>query len=182
MNGQKLLVVSDSHGLRSDLKVILKWAKNQTIDTAIFLGDGVSDIAPAAEASEFYRPWVIVRGNNDYEFRIPDTTTLDFGGKRFFLCHGHRLNLRTGFYSLFNAAQKVQADAALFGHTHVPIHKNMNGILLINPGSIGLGRSRAGETFATIECPQGEPIKIEFWVIDDEENISALDISLVPSH
>jgi putative phosphoesterase len=167
MDEQKLLVLSDTHGQRSALKAVLTWANTQPIDTAIFLGDGTSDIAPAADAVGFYRPWKIIRGNNDFDFTIPDTGTLDFGGKRFFLCHGHRHNLYGGYNSLVAAARKAQADAIFFGHTHVPYCKEKNGILLFNPGSAGIPRSRAGATFATVTSEQGKPITAVFWMIGD---------------
>jgi putative phosphoesterase len=166
MDNCKLLVLSDTHGHIAALKAVLSWANTQPVDSAVFLGDGISDLAPAADAAGFYRSWKLVRGNNDFEFSVPDSATLDFGGHRFFLCHGHRHGLHNGYYSLISSARNIQADAALFGHEHVPYCKNVNGIFLLNPGSIGRPRGRAGATFATIESMPGKKLKAEFWAIE----------------
>jgi len=170
MDSKKLLVLSDTHGGVTALKAVLDWAKDRTppndaICAAAFLGDGISDLRPAADAAGFFCEWKLVGGNNDYGYSIPSTAALDFGDHRFFLCHGHRHSLYSGYHALIAAARSAGANAALFGHTHVPFLKNADGITLINPGSIGRPRSRAGATFAVIECTEGEPLKTEFWGI-----------------
>jgi len=180
MDDGKLLVLSDTHGEVRALKTALVWAKDMlqggALGTAVFLGDGAEDLPPAVDEVGFFCEWKLVRGNNDFEFSIPETGVLDFGGKRFFLCHGHRFALYSGYYTLLAAARKIGADAALFGHTHAPFCKNMGGIELINPGSIGRPRSRAGASFAVIECAPGKPIKTEFWGIGPQGKIHGLEI------
>jgi putative phosphoesterase len=181
MDSQKLLVLSDTHGDIRCLKAVLGWAKDMAeggaIGAAVFLGDGVVDLRPAAIEAEFFCEWKLVRGNNDFEFSIPDSAVLDFGGRRFFLCHGHRYALHNGYYALITAARTAEAGAALFGHTHVPCCKSSGGILLINPGSIGRPRSRAGASFAVIECPpEGEPLKTEFWGIGPQGKIFKIEV------
>ena len=37
----------------------------------------------------------------------------------------------------------LQRAAALFGHTHVPVNRTEEGVLLLNPGSIGYGGTYA---------------------------------------
>ena len=174
MDVKKLLVLSDTHGHISALKAVLLWANNQNIDSAVFLGDGISDLSPAADAVGFYCPWKFVRGNNDHDYNIPDSAYLDFYGHRFFLCHGHRHSLYNGFYALINAARNIEAEAAFFGHEHVPFCKTVNGILLLNPGSVGSPRSKVGATFATIETETCKPLKIKFWVIESKGVIKEL--------
>ena len=179
MDGGKLLVLSDTHGDVRALKAVLDWAKDMlqggAISTAVFLGDGADDLYPAVDGAGFFCEWKLVRGNNDFEFSIPEASVLDFGGKRFFLCHGHRYALHNGYHTLIAAARSRGVDAALFGHTHVPYCKNMGGIELINPGSIGRPRSRFGASFAVIECAPGKPIKTEFWGIGPQGKIHGLE-------
>ena len=177
MESKKLLVISDSHGSVSVLKAIFNWARerlppNDSICCAVFLGDGISDLQPAADAAGFYSNWEYVKGNNDYNAGFfPDSTVLDFADHRFYLCHGHRHSLYSGYYSLVNAAQSNDADIVLFGHTHVPFCKREGGILLVNPGSAGRPRSRIGSTFAVIECISGETPKVKFWGINSGAEI-----------
>jgi putative phosphoesterase len=166
----RLLVISDSHGDVPALIAVLKWANAKDIDTAVFLGDGIENISPAADAAGFFRPWRVVRGNNDFDFSRQESAVINFGGHCIYLCHGHRLSLYAGHHSLVAAAKKAQADTALFGHTHVPYHKVLNGVLLVNPGSIGRPRSRAGATFAVIEAADGK-LNTAFWRLDGGNNI-----------
>jgi putative phosphoesterase len=163
---KKMLVISDCHGNISALRAVLKHGKEIAPDCAVFLGDGISDMERVIMG--FSCPWYKVRGNNDIVFNVPETAILDFGGHRFFLGHGHRYSLYRGYDTLIAAARNNGADAVLFGHTHVPSLDNENGLLLINPGSIGRPRSNAGATFAVIECLPETPLKVEFHKIDQK--------------
>jgi putative phosphoesterase len=177
MESRKLLAISDTHGSLLVLKAVLKWAKdrlppNDTICCSAFLGDGISDLQPAAAAAGFYSSWEYVRGNNDYDTpSAPDSAVFDFADHRFYLCHGHRHSLYGGYFSLVNAAKSNDADIVLFGHTHVPFCKREGGVLLVNPGSAGRPRSRIGATFAVIECTSGEMPKVKFWGINSKAEI-----------
>ena len=170
MEGKKLLVLSDTHGGVAALKTVLNWAKDRTppsdtIGTAVFLGDGIADLKSAVDAAGFSCDWKIVKGNNDYGYSAPEAAVFDFAENRFFMCHGHHHSLYGGHYTLVAAAHSVRANVALFGHSHVPLHKTVDGMLLINPGSVTRPRSRIGATFAVIECIEGELPKTEFWGI-----------------
>ena len=167
MNSQKLLVLSDSHGEIPALTEVLNWAKGCTVDAAVFLGDGIEDMSAATAAVGFSTAMKMVRGNCDRATSISvlEAALLDFAGHRFFLCHGHRYSLRGDFGTLIAVAHNNEADAALFGHTHVPFCETVNGILLLNPGSIGRPRGNDGATFAVIECLPEMPLKVNFWSI-----------------
>lgn len=181
MDSKKLLVLSDTHGCISALGAALNWAKNRmppndSICGAVFLGDGISDLRPAVDKTGFYSDWKYVCGNNDYEHSIPSSMVFDFADHRFFICHGHRHSIYSGYYALINSARSNDANIVLFGHTHIPFNKTMNGVLLINPGSVGRPRSRIGATFAVIECISGEMPKVEFMGIGAKGEI--LEVTL----
>jgi len=171
---KSLLILSDIHGSLTNLATVLKWAKNFAIDAAVFLGDGISDLEKTRAKTGFLCPWQQVRGNNDFGSPYQEAAVFDFGGHRFFLCHGHRYNLYMGMETLIAAARNNGANAALFGHTHVPFRDDADGLLLLNPGILGNPRSRLGPTFAVIECNLGAPPKPEFWGIDFDGSISAI--------
>jgi len=176
MESKKLLVLSDTHGCISALGSALNWAKdrmppNDTICCAVFLGDGFSDLRPAVDKTGFYGDWKYICGNNDHEHSIPGNLVFDFADHRFFICHGHRHSLYSGYHALINSARSNDANVALFGHTHVPFNKTMNGVLLINPGSVGRPRSKIGATFAVVECISGEMPKAEFMGINSKGEI-----------
>jgi len=181
MDGKKLLVLSDTHGSVSALRTVLGWAKNRlppndTICAAVFLGDGIEDLRPAADAAGFSCEWRLVGGNNDFGYSMPEAAVFDFCDHRFFMCHGHRHSLYGGYHTLMAAAHSAGANAALFGHSHVPFCKNTDGLLLVNPGSIGRPRSRIGATFAVIECAEDMSLKVEFLGIGARGDVSEVKI------
>jgi putative phosphoesterase len=178
MDTQRLLVLSDTHGHISALETVLKWVKdNYTIDTVVFLGDGIADMRRTAMTAYFSGEWVMVRGNNDYEFSLPEAACLNWNGHRFFVCHGHRYALYRNYDTLVAAAREMEADIVLFGHAHVPTCENAQGIVLVNPGSIGRPRSRIGASFAIIESVSGQPLDVRFWGISLQGKIKEITVS-----
>jgi len=164
----KLLVLSDIHGNMPAIIAVLKWAAGEFTgsDMAVFLGDGLRELSVAQRQAGLSCEWKKVRGNNDDSPAVPELDVFDFGGHRFYLCHGHRHALYNGFDKLAVGARKTGADAVLFGHIHSPWLEDTDGLLLVCPGSIGRARSSAGETFAVIECMPGKPLAVHFWGID----------------
>jgi len=181
MDGKKILVFSDTHGNIAPLTAVLSWAKdrlppNDTISCAAFLGDGIFDLVRASEESGFYCDWKAVCGNNDYRSTMPEEIVFDFCENRIYMCHGHRHSLYGGFHSLVGAAQNLQANVVLYGHTHVPSCKNVGGVLLVNPGSVGRPRSNLGSSFAVIECMPDEQLTVKFWGVSDRGKIKELKL------
>lgn len=181
MDNKKLLVFSDSHGNIAALRAVFRWAKdrippNDTIQAAAFLGDGLSDLQSAAESENFYTDWKLVSGNNDYGISTPEALTFEFAEHQFFMCHGHHYGLYGGYHTVITAAKTSGADVALCGHSHIPYNKTINGVRLINPGSVGRPRSRIGATFAVIECPQDKPLEVKFFEIDLHGKIREVNV------
>ena len=55
---------------------------------------------------------------------------------RVFYCHGHKYRVKSGLEQLAEEAKRRDCDVALYGHTHTPLITQMDGITLINPGSL----------------------------------------------
>jgi uncharacterized protein len=179
MDSKKLLVLSDTHGNINALRAVFRWAKdrippNDTIVSSAFLGDGVSDLQYAADTEGFYTDWNVVSGNNDYNITMPEVLNFEFAEYQIFMCHGHRYSSYGGYNTLAAAARNSGADIALCGHSHIPHNKVMNGIRVINPGSVGRPRSRVGATFAVIECSQDKPLIVKFYEISSHGNIKEI--------
>jgi putative phosphoesterase len=155
----QILVISDSHGNIAALTTILEWVRSDGLNyqAAVFLGDGYEDLGPASRQAGFVLPWHAVRGNGDYRFSIPDNMTVEISSRKLFLSHGHRYHVREDNATLAAIARNAGAEAALFGHTHVPYCAMEDGIFLLNPGSISRPRSNTGCTFAVLECPGSAP-------------------------
>jgi putative phosphoesterase len=175
---KRLLVLSDTHGHISVLETVLRWVKdNYIIDTVVFLGDGIQDLRRTPLTAYFSCEWVKVRGNNDFEFSLPETACLNWRGHRFFACHGHRHALYRNYDTLVAAAHGMEADVVLFGHAHVPSCENVHGILFINPGSIGRPRGRIGASFSIIESLPEARLNVRFWGFGLRGEIKEINIS-----
>jgi putative phosphoesterase len=162
-----LLVLADTHGDVDALITVLGWAmESRMADRLVFLGDGIRDLNRAAARTGFSAPCTAVRGNGDAE-NLPSSDILEFADHRFFLTHGHLYRVHGGYDTLITSAASMGADAALFGHTHVPLKREARSLLLLNPGSLGRPRSSAGPTFAVVECPPGNGLVVRFWGLRD---------------
>ena len=147
----KILVFSDSHGDKNAMYEIISRKRADT-DLVIHLGDK----APDAEEISHYFPTIAfigVRGNCDY-FGSSDTPlsrTYTYDGHTIYITHGHSEGVKSGEYAMLCAkAKSVNADIALFGHTHVNTHKIIDGITVFNPGSISLPRDGSSGTYGVI--------------------------------
>ncbi len=132
----RVLIFSDSHGDGHAVTDVL--LRHPDITTVIHLGDGAREAEDAAERFPNYT-FYIVRGNCDYVGLAPDSRFETIGGKKIFLTHGHRFNVKFGLYTYDCAARERGADVALFGHTHQPFEDYHDGMYLFNPGSLRSG-------------------------------------------
>ena len=129
----KILVVSDTH---RTMRYMQEAVENEKPDHVIHLGDHTHD---ADELRQLYPmlPVLSVRGNCDYDMTARELAVVELSGFRFFLTHGHRYGVKRGLLSFELAAREAMADVALFGHTHLAVCDQYNGLWLMNPGSCG---------------------------------------------
>ena len=139
----RIAVISDSHGSLRNLDAFLP--RLGRIDALWHLGDCVEDAPRLAETLNC--GYVSVRGNCDPFSDMPLTQRIDWHGKRFLLLHGHTVG---GRLNLCYAAKEQQADAVLFGHSHVASIETADGVLLINPGSLSRPRGGRGPSIAVL--------------------------------
>lgn len=128
----KILVLSDSHG---DEDSIEQAYKREKPDEVIFLGDGLRDI----ELFSYTFPGAFVssvRGNCDFFSHNTDEFCAFCGEVPVFACHGHAYNVKSGYSFLAYTAKKKGAVVALCGHTHEPFCGEIDGVTVLNPGSI----------------------------------------------
>lgn len=138
----KFLVFSDSHSDYKSMKEAIAIQRGG-LDGVIFLGDGVRDIERIKEEYP-ETAYFIVKGNCDLMAGEYETErVLDLDGVRLFITHGHLYGAKGGYGRLAYRARELEADAVLFGHTHIPcdevIEIHGKSIRLFNPGSIGRG-------------------------------------------
>lgn len=130
----ELLVFSDTHQrINGCIDVI---GQSGRVDAVLHAGDLVRDAEDLAAAFPDI-PFYYVSGNNDLFDRCPEERLLTFSGVKLLLTHGHTHNVRFGERDLANYAKKQGAALAVFGHTHQAFDGMVNGVHLLNPGTMG---------------------------------------------
>jgi len=147
----KILLLSDTH---SDIgRACHIYEKLNNIDLVLHCGDYQSD----AEFMERYVevPIISVKGNSDH-CTSPDHKTVDTPYGKILITHGHMEFVNFRFDNLLYLAEENDCFAACFGHTHVAMNEDFDGIRLINPGSLTEPRDGSGGTFAVLDCTEDD--------------------------
>jgi uncharacterized protein len=158
----KVLIVSDSHGLTKELKVLRERHSNE-VEVMIHCGD--SQLMPDDQAIAGY---LTVMGNCDFGGGYPLETMAEVAGRKFFITHGHRHSVKTSLMNLKYKALEVNADIVCFGHSHVLGAEVIDGTLFLNPGSIRMPRERLEKTYVIIDL-QDEKIKMSVFEANGRE-------------
>ena len=140
----KILVLSDSHSAMRFMRACVDTIKPQTV---IHLGDYYDDGEALAELYP-HIPMHRVPGNCD-RYRCPPwvqpTLCYSVCGVYLYMTHGHKQGVKSGTALLEAEARAMGAQAALYGHTHVPECRwTQDGMLVMNPGTAGYGGGSAG--------------------------------------
>ena len=160
----KYFVASDIHGDSYWAQRIVDAFKESGADKLILLGDTLYH-GPRNDLPEEYRPKKViemlngirdrllcVRGNCDCEVDqmvlnfpiLADYAVLDAGNKLIYATHGHVFNPE-------KLPPLKAGDVLLFGHTHVPLHTEKDGILCLNPGSVSIPKEGSAHSYMTWE-------------------------------
>jgi uncharacterized protein len=156
----KILVISDSHGLTTELSLI---RERHTNEVGLFLHCGDSELSANDPCLDGY---MVVRGNCDFEEKFPEDMVQTIGKRKIMVTHGHRYQVKSTLSSLSYRAQELDAKIVCFGHSHILGAEILNGILFLNPGSIRLPRQRKEKTYCILE------------LLDDKIIMTVYDINL----
>lgn len=143
----KIIVLSDSHG---NTQALVDAVFDENPQLILHLGDHEKDCDKVRKVFPHIRLRA-VRGNCDVRPREPEYDEFVVENKRVFMTHGHLYGVKTSLDSILNAAFGRGADILLFGHTHIPYNKIVQGLLAVNPGSIGAIQ----KTYAVLEIEHG---------------------------
>ncbi|HEX9029342.1 MAG TPA: metallophosphoesterase family protein [Anaerolineales bacterium] len=145
-------ILSDTHIPDRAQKLdpqILSVFRNAGVDAILHAGD----IATPAVLDELAQvaPVYAVRGNRDWVWlnKLPLKRQLEFGGVQVGLTHGHGrwwnyvvdrtrvmfFGFRLAYFLPHVLKAFPHAKVIVFGHTHRPMNRWINGQLLFNPGS-----------------------------------------------
>ncbi len=147
----RLVIMSDSHGYDENVSAVLK--KERKADYFIHLGDLCSD-------RHKFPKLIILRGNNDYDYDLPLQLVSEFNGIRFLMCHGHRYPFYCREEALARAGRENKCPYVLFGHTHDFCDEEVDGIRLLNPGSLMYNRSGQDIGYLIIEISDAGKVEV----------------------
>jgi uncharacterized protein len=129
-------------------------------DVVVHAGDVISPALLDELAA--YAPVEAVRGNLDPPATdLPETREFGFGGARVGMIHdsGPRRGRRARMRHRFPDARVV-----VFGHSHIPLLEDENGLMLLNPGSATDRRRQPRHTFALLRGEEGD-VRAEIMVL-----------------
>ena len=153
----KWLISSDIHGSAFYCKKLIEAYKNENADRIILLGD-VLYHGPRNDLPREYAPKAVITMLNDIADSIicvqgncdgeVDDMVLDFpvlaeyaiisdaslNNSVIFATHGHHFNAQ-------NMPKLKKGDILLHGHTHIPCFESINGVWVINPGSVSIPKN-----------------------------------------
>ena len=156
----KIGLVSDSHGGTRDLDLMLSRPETRDVRLWLFAGDVAMDAAYLDMVTPEDVEVIKVAGNNDWPgTNLPDYETLDIAGHTILLTHGHIFGVNFGRQKLAQAAKDVGADIAVYGHTHVAENTVIDGVMILNPGSIARPRDERNGSFMVMDLlPAKQPV------------------------
>ena len=150
MNKNSFIVVSDSHGLIEPLNKVYDLYKND-IDLFFHCGD-------AEVSNKYLNNYICINGNNGYDPSVKDEIIYKFQNHNILLVHGHR-HLIYGVEGLVTHAKNNNCDIVLFGHTHRFLFKKIDGVTLINPGSLNYNRDNTDPSYAIVTIDDNIKVK-----------------------
>lgn len=155
----KFLIASDIHGAYRNTERLYGIFTEEKPDMLLLLGDLLYH-GPRNDLPDSYQPKktievlsamkdsiLAIRGNCEAEvdqmvlpFPVLSETAMVFAdGKRILMTHGHTITPDKAPGSI---------DAFFSGHTHIPVLKKENGLILLNPGSLSIPKGGFPPSYA----------------------------------
>lgn len=130
----KIAFLGDTHKNKYAINLALKKINELSANMIIHLGDCVTDIEALKEG--FKGEILGVVGNCDCTSKFPNNQIIDINNKKFFFTHGDLYGVKNSLSSIIYKGKELGADIILFGHTHELLSEEVDGITIMNPGSI----------------------------------------------
>jgi putative phosphoesterase len=153
----KIAIVSDTHNNWANFKKAIEWIKKEKIQLILHCGD-ISSQETIDDAQKLFDGEIkFIKGNADFDLKLPDKIELEIGGKKIVFCHFPA--------EAKKLAQSGKFDLVFYGHTHRPWDEKVGECHMINPGEL------AGQfykpTFAVYDTgPKGCPGKLELKILE----------------
>lgn len=100
--------------------------------------------------------FITVRGNCDYYPEYEDKQIVNINGElNILVIHSHRQNINR-IYQLAEMAKEYNCQLVCYGHTHRFDVKKVDGITLVNPGSLRYNRDMTPTCYALVYYENGK--------------------------
>ena len=151
------LLFSDTHGSIKEAAILIERFASQ-VDGVLHMGDYERDcdFLDKQYRYTYDLSFAGVPGNCDLGSRSPRSRLFHVEGRCVMMCHGDRYHVNDGLEYLDLAAREAGADVVLFGHTHMPLQVEKDGILFVNSGSLTEPRGWTKRSFGILEIEKGK--------------------------
>lgn len=186
-NTASILIISDTHGDISAVEKVL-YTHGEEKDVLMFAGDGIEDFLQFiilaksdTDLKKFIPPvFCLVKGNSDLSnkydinvledngiykqerFKFPDYISLSVCKRQIILTHGDHFDVDLNLISFMNFVKQNNAKIGIYGHSHFPEIHELNGVFLINPGSLSKPRRNSQKSCAVLTITQNEKPAVKF--------------------
>lgn len=160
----KYLIASDIHGSKICCEKLIEAYRRESADRLVLLGDilyhgprndlpeGYDPKGVIALLNEYQSDILCVRGNCDTEVDqmvlsfpiMAEYAALDMGERLIYLTHGHH-------YHIDHLPPLNSSDILIYGHTHIPLCEEKDGVLCLNPGSVSIPKADTPHSYMTYE-------------------------------
>ena len=158
----KVLIASDIHGSMFYAEELKRVIEQEKPDLIALLGDFLYS-GPRNPVKEDYSPKAVVdiltlfrdkiiavRGNCDADidvdvlpFALPRQNEIVVNNRRLVLIHGDNMNLE--------ALKLKKGDVLMYGHTHLPQLASVDGVTILNPGSLSFPKGGYPHTYMLLD-------------------------------
>ena len=160
----KYLFASDIHGSAYYCRKLLDAFREEQAERLVLLGDLLYH-GPRNDLPREYAPKEVIAVLNEHKSKIyavrgnceaevdqmvlefpvmADYCILSVDGRTFYATHGH-------IYNQDNLPPLQEGDILIHGHTHVLKAQQMDGYILLNPGSVSIPKEGNPATYAVLE-------------------------------
>ncbi len=144
----KIIALSDSNGHLRPLHLL----RQAYPDADLFLHLGNHGLAP--RDTEGY---VCVAGNIEKDDDVyPVYRVMELGSHKAFIAHGNTFfnSNNPDYKAIIDVAKNMGCDICIFGHARIYLDETVDGIRLLNPGSVFKNRDNTPPCYMVIEIDE----------------------------
>lgn len=143
----RVIVMSDSHGRDDRIQELLDLYP----DASYFIHCGDIECDP-----QKFLQLICVQGNNDLYYQYKNEIKLNILGHNILIMHSHQFSYYERSRKMAEHAIEKDCEIFLYGHTHVLKDEVVNGVRLINPGSLWRSRDEKGPSYIILDISEHE--------------------------